>query len=196
MIIKHENQNIENSLHNINNNELSSINENQINQSINDINERNNEILQRGFNRFLNYGITIQELHLLRFLFHSAMYQQARIRGIEFEWSVQSMIEREENWLRSQVRNNNNNNINRGRYLTLLVRNDFDNNNLRRRRIYNYEPNFCFFQGLVIGFLLNIFTILFLIIFRFRPKFKMGLQIGMIFGICILVIPYLFVFSV
>ena len=73
MIIKHENQNIENSLNNINNNELSSINENQINQSINDINERNNEILQRGFNRFLNYGITIQELHLLRFLFHSAM---------------------------------------------------------------------------------------------------------------------------
>ena len=194
MIIKHENQNIENSLHNINNNELSSINENQINQSINDINERNNEILQRGFNRFLNYGITIQELHLLRFLFHSAMYQQARIRGFEFEWTVQSMIEREENWLRSQVRINNNQ-INRGRYITLLVRNDFNNHDLRRRRrIIDYEPNFCFFQGLIIGFLLNIFTILFLLIFRFRPKFKTGLQIGMIFGICFFVIPYLFVY--
>ena len=193
MIIKHENQNIENSSHNINNNELSSINENQINQSINDINERNNEILQRGFNRFLNYGITIQELHLLRFLFHSAMYQQARIRGFEFEWTVQSMIEREENWLRSQVRINNNQ-INRGRYITLLVRNDFNNHDLRRRRrIIDYEPNFCFFQGLIIGFLLNIFTILFLLIFRFRPKFKMGLQVGMIMGIFILVIPYLFV---
>ena len=195
MILKPENQNL-NSLNNINNNESISLNDNQINQSINEINERNNEILQRGFNRFLNYGITIQELHLLRFLFHSAMYQQARIRGIEFEWSVQSMIEREENWLRSQVRNNNNQ-INRGRYITLLIRNDFDNHDLRRRRrIIDYEPNFCFFQGLIIGFLLNIFTILFLLIFRFRPKFKIGLQIGMIFGICILVIPYLFVFSV
>ena len=166
MIIRKDNSNSENQNSTNQNNELLSINENEINQSINEINERNNQILQRGFNRFLNYGISIQELHLLRFLFHSAMYQQARIRGIEFEWSVQSMIEREENWLRSQVRNNNNNNINRGRYLTLLVRNDFDNNNLRRRRIYNYEPNFCFFQGLVIGFLLNIFTILFLIIFN------------------------------
>ena len=193
MILKHENQNL-NSINNINNNESLSINESEINQSINEINERNNEILQRGFNRFLNYGITIQELHLLRFLFHSAMYQQARIRGFEFEWTVQSMIEREENWLRSQVRINNNQ-INRGRYITLLVRNDFNNHDLRRRRrIIDYEPNFCFLQGLIIGFLLNIFTILFLLIFRFRPKFKTGLQIGMIFGICFFVIPYLFVY--
>ena len=192
MIIKHENQNIENSLNNINNNELSSINENQINQSINDINERNNEILQRGFNRFLNYGITIQELHLLRFLFHSAMYQQSRINGIQFEWTLQSMIEREENWLRSQIRNNNND-FRGNRYISFIVRNDFDNYRLRRRRNFDNEPNFSFFQGVLIGFLLNVFTIFFLIVFRFRPKFKMGLQVGMIMGICILVIPYLFV---
>ena len=120
------------------------------------------------------------------------MYQQSRINGIQFEWTLQSMIEREENWLRSQIRNNNND-FRGNRYISFIVRNDFDNYRLRRRRNFDNEPNFSFFQGVLIGFLLNVFTIFFLIVFRFRPKFKMGLQVGMIMGICILVIPYLFV---
>ena len=88
------------------------------------------------------------------------MYQQSRINGIQFEWTVHSMIEREENWLRSQIRNNNNN-IRGNRYISFIVRSDFDNYRLRRRRNFDNEPNFSFFQGMLIGFLLNIFTIFF-----------------------------------
>jgi hypothetical protein len=46
---------------------------------------------------------------------------------------------------------------------------------------------------MLIGFLLNIITIFIWIVFRFGPKFKMGLQLGMIMEVCILVIPYFFV---
>jgi len=196
-------QNNENNI-NINNNNnnndgILSMNEEEINRSINEINQRNNLLLlQRGFNIFLNYSVSEEELYVIRLLFHYTIYQQFRNRGLNMDWSNEAMLEREERWLRNYNFNNN-----------IILRNriyERRNNNIilirRRRRnyfsrnrneiyftdIYN-EPNYCFLQGFVIGFLLNIFTLLCLILCKFRRKFRLGLQIGMLISVCIFILP-------
>ena len=185
---------------NNNNDGILSINEEEINRSINEINRRNNLLLlQRGFNIFLNYGVSEEELHVIRLLFHYTLFQQYRNRGLNMDWSNEAMLEREERWLRNYNFNNSNNIRNR------LYENRRNNNNIiliRRRRNYfgrngndvyftdnYYEPNYCFLQGFVIGFLLNIFTLLCLILCKFRRKFRLGLQMGMLISICIFILP-------
>ena len=201
------NNNINNSNNNNNNNNndgILSINEEEINRSINEINRRNNLLLlQRGFNIFLNYGVSEEELHVIRLLFHYSLFQQYLSRGLNMDWSNEAMLEREERWLRNYTNNiNNNENLIRNRIYE--NRRNFNNNIIlirRRRNYFNrnrndiyfneyyYEPNYCFLQGFVIGFLLNIFTLLCLILCKFRRKFRLGLQMGMLISICIFILP-------
>ena len=195
------NNNINSNNSNNNNDGILSINEEEINRSINEINRRNNLLLlQRGFNIFLNYGVSEEELHVIRLLFHYTLFQQYRRRGLNMDWSNEAMLEREERWLRNYT-NNINENVIRNR----IYENRRFNNNIilirRRRNYFNrnrndiyfsdnyYEPNYCFIQGFVIGFLLNIFTLLCLILCKFRRKFRLGLQMGMLISICIFILP-------
>ncbi len=195
------NNNINSNNSNNNNDGILSINEEEINRSINEINRRNNLLLlQRGFNIFLNYGVSEEELHVIRLLFHYTLFQQYRRRGLNMDWSNEAMLEREERWLRNYT-NNINENVIRDR----IYENRRFNNNIilirRRRNYFNrnrndiyfsdnyYEPNYCFIQGFVIGFLLNIFTLLCLILCKFRRKFRLGLQMGMLISICIFILP-------
>ena len=195
------NNNINSNNSNNNNDGILSINEDEINRSINEINRRNNLLLlQRGFNIFLNYGVSEEELHVIRLLFHYTLFQQYRRRGLNMDWSNEAMLEREERWLRNYT-NNINENVIRNR----IYENRRFNNNIilirRRRNYFNrnrndiyfsdnyYEPNYCFIQGFVIGFLLNIFTLLCLILCKFRRKFRLGLQMGMLISICIFILP-------
>ena len=195
------NNNINSNNSNNNNDGILSINEEEINRSINEINRRNNLLLlQRGFNIFLNYGVSEEELHVIRLLFHYSLFQQYLSRGLNMDWSNEAMLEREERWLRNYT-NNINENVIRNR----IYENRRFNNNIilirRRRNYFNrnrndiyfsdnyYEPNYCFIQGFVIGFLLNIFTLLCLILCKFRRKFRLGLQMGMLISICIFILP-------
>ena len=196
------NNNINSNNSNNNNDGILSINEEEINRSINEINRRNNLLLlQRGFNIFLNYGVSEEELHVIRLLFHYTLFQQYRRRGLNMDWSNEAMLEREERWLRNYT-NNINENVIRNRIYE--NRRNFNNNIIlirRRRNYFNrnrndiyfsdnyYEPNYCFIQGFVIGFLLNIFTLLCLILCKFRRKFRLGLQMGMLISICIFILP-------
>jgi hypothetical protein len=61
-------------------------------------------------------------------------------------------------------------------------------NNLRDSFITRVEDNSKFFFGLFIGTICNIYTIFLLLFFNFRPKFKMGLQMGMVLGSFLLLI--------
>ena len=195
------NNNINSNNSNNNNDGILSINEEEINRSINEINRRNNLLLlQRGFNIFLNYGVSEEELHVIRLLFHYTLFQQYRRRGLNMDWSNEAMLEREERWLRNYT-----NNINENMIRNRIYENRRFNNNIilirRRRNYFNrnrndiyfsdnyYEPNYCFIQGFVIGFLLNIFTLLCLILCKFRRKFRLGLQMGMLISICIFILP-------
>ena len=196
------NNNINSNNSNNNNDGILSINEEEINRSINEINRRNNLLLlQRGFNIFLNYGVSEEELHVIRLLFHYTLFQQYRRRGLNMDWSNEAMLEREERWLRNYTNNINENvirnriyenrrNFNNNIILIIKKRNYFNRN---RNDIYfsdnYYEPNYCFIQGFVIGFLLNIFTLLCLILCKFRRKFRLGLQMGMLISICIFILP-------
>lgn len=175
---------------------LISINSRDIEQDIREIDERNEINMRRGFNQFLDSGVTPEELQVLRFLFHTAIYQRNFLRGVQTDLSREGILRREEEWLRAQSQNSFNQGSSRSsrrqyqntNYFPLFLRRDFD---LRGNYGVN-EPNICFFQGFLCGFLLSIFTIFFLLFCRLNPKFKLGMQIGMVVGVCLFIIPILF----
>ena len=125
---------------------------NELNNSINDIHiQQNINGMRRGFDVFLNYGLSPIELRTLRFIFHlSILRNNIHNFNRPIDFSLQAMYEREEEWLRNQMENNTRNNqINQFRNqrndIHLLVYNN--NNNLygiRARRYFrnnNSEPN-------------------------------------------------------
>ena len=102
--------------------------------------------------------------------------------------SVQSMYQREENWLRAQLNNlNRRRNVinpeNRTLSLNTNNRNRFrGREHFRRRR---REPNINFLQGFIFGVVLNVFALCILMISRPRAKFKIGLVFGMLLSFCL-----------
>lgn len=163
-----------------------------ITQSTQEINS-NYVLLTRGFNQFLLYGMSQDELHLLRLSFHTSIYNQYLQRNLVLDWSYEAMLQREEDWLRAQMNNaSNSNRIVRNPLLSLIIRggDDIRMRERERRPLYD-EPNICFVQGFLSGILLNIFSIIFLILYNFKRKFKLGMQIGMVIGISIFVLPFL-----
>lgn len=50
------------------------------------------------------------------------------------------------------------------------------------------EPNIRIFYGFLLGIILNIYTVIFLLFCNFTRKFKFGLQLGMIFGVFLLLL--------
>ena len=157
-----------------------SINQMQNNNNINNLNVNN----YQGFNIFLQYGFTQDEVRGLRMIYHLSALRNSIANGRNLDLSLNAMYQRENNWLRNN-NNNNNNNIydnNRGN----LVRIHFNNNGFRRRRYFRinqHENNINFLMGFMFGMFLNIFSLFLLMIIRYRPKFKCGLMLGMIFSV-------------
>ena len=166
---------------NVDNDEYNNF-EQQLNDNLdNNLNnnvESNQNILRRGFNIFLQYGLSINELRVLRLVFHLSAFRQSALRREEFDWSPEGIFQREERWLVNQFSNSIENNEQRV---------DIDNtlNSLQNMINFNYENYYMFLLGLYIGFLFNIFS-LFLLLCRFRIKFKFGLVIGMFLSILVL----------
>ena len=163
---------------------------NHINNNNNNTNENTNTIItiNRGFNRFLLYGVSPNEIAMIRLFFHSSMYQRSIQHNITLDWSREGILEREEMWLRSQngamrlssnhrTTNNNNN------HSTLRV----------TRRYYRFsDVNAAFVKGFLLGFILNIFGIIFMILVRnLSITFKCGFQLGILTSISCCLIPYL-----
>lgn len=178
-----------------NSDNLQNIENEQVNNSMREIGNQNQ--IPRGFNVFLAYGISQNELRTLRLVYHLSYLNNnsGNIRNID--WSPQAIYQREENWLRSQINTNNirnYNNMNNYRR-NIVIRNPGINiihvnhnnnwNGIRVRSYYRYEPNINFWQGFIFGLILNIFTLCILMISRPRPKFKIGLIFGMLLSICI-----------
>ena len=154
----------------------------QINNSIHEM-SYNNQNIPQGFNIFLHYGFTQNEIRGLRMIYHLSALRNSIANGQNIDLSLNAMYQRENNWLRNNNNSNiNNNNINNNR--RNIVRINLNNNNGfgRRRyiRIYRHEPNISFFQGLMFGIILNIFSLFILMLVRYRPKFKIGLILGMV----------------
>ena len=168
--------------------------------------ERN---MRRGFNIFLSHGLGIIELRMMRLLFHLSLHQQSLQRGLQLDWSEEGMFRREERWLINQLQNsslNNNNNdnepqerdnereiiINRNNsnnynYISLNINESSNINDILTRRIieninFEFDPNYYLLIGFCVGLLTNIFG-LFLLICRFKPRFKIGLIFGTLFSI-------------
>ena len=165
---------------------LGRISREEINNAIREVDERNMRLfIRRGFNIFLLHGISQIELRNLRLLFHLSAYQQSLLRHENLDWTSEGMFEREERWLMSQLMDNyvirrNRNRTHRG--MRIVV----------RGRYNNFESNFAILQGLAIGFALNVFTFVLLMVYRARPKLKMGLFCGMLLSIIFVNIPFLF----
>ena len=174
---------------------LENIENEQVNNSMREIGNQNQ--IPRGFNAFLAYGISPNELRTLRLVYHLSYLHNNGGNIRNNDWSPQAIYQREENWLRSQINNNmrNLNNMSNFRR-NIIIRNpgitvirlNHNNNNwnrIRLRRHYRYEPNINFWQGFIFGLILNVFTLCILMISRPRPKFKFGLFVGMMLSICI-----------
>ena len=159
----------------------------------------------RGFNIFLSHGVGIIELKMMRLLFHLSLHQQSLQRGLQLDWSEEGMFRREERWLINQLHNsplnNNNNNDNEpqerdnereiiisrsdgnnSHYISLNINDSSNINDILTRRIieninFEFEPNYYFLIGFCVGLLTNFFG-LFLLICRFKPRFKIGLIFG------------------
>ena len=173
---------------------LENIENEQVNNSMREIDNQNQ--IRRGFNIFLSHGISPNELRTLRLIYHLSYLNNnaGNIRNID--WSPQAIYQREENWLRTQINSNMRiqNNLNNYRR-NIIIRNPGINvihinqnnnwNGIRLRRYYRYEPNINFWQGFIFGLMLNVFTLCILMIGRPRPKFKIGLILGMLLSICI-----------
>ena len=159
----------------------------EINNAIREVDERNMRIfIRRGFNIFLLHGLSPIELRNLRLLFHLSAYQRSLLRNETLDWTSEGMFQREERWLMSQLMDN---------YVLRRERNRNNRNRMRilvRGRYNNFEPNIAILQGLAIGFALNIFTLILLMVHRTRPKLKMGLFCGMVLSIVFVNIPFLF----
>ena len=160
------------------NNSINQMHNNNINQNIN-INN------QQGFNIFLQYGFTQDEVRGLRMIYHLSTLRNSIANGRNLDLSLNAMYQRENNWLRN-VSNNNNVNYNNNNNRRQLVGIRLNNYGFRRRgyyRIVRRESNINFFHGFMFGIVLNIFSLFLLMIVRYRPKFKLGVMIGMIISI-------------
>jgi hypothetical protein len=179
---------------NSNNNDSSVVDTSSIIESVNHVNNNNtNEntnamlTINRGFNRFVLYGVSPNEIAMIRLFFHSSMYQRSIQQNITLDWSREGILEREEMWLRSQSNNlrlNDHHHHNRNN----------NNTTLRLTRRYNRydETNVAFVKGFLLGFILNIFGIIFMIFVRnLSIKFKCGFQLGILTSISCCIIPYL-----
>ena len=170
----------------------------QLNHSMREINNQGQN--PRGFNIFLAHGISPHELRSLRLLYHLSYIHNNLANNRQVDMSPQTMIQREENWLRARMNNTRNNMINninnyrgniiirnpRNNTITLYVNSNM--NGIRHRRLYrhvHYEPNINFLLGFIFGLILNVFALCIMMISRPRPKFKIGLMIGMLLSICI-----------
>jgi len=161
----------------------------------------------RGFNRLREMGMSQQELHIFRMLFH-AVYE-AQHRNEAQSQSAEAYLQREEEWVNSQ--NNQQHPYVQRRNLLRNTRNlpslsnrqdpNPNDANLRIRanniaaldRILNRrirrddemntnESSVGYFFGFLLGFILSYFAILLLLLFTLKPKFKKGVQVGMIIG--------------
>ena len=171
-----------------------SIENEQMNNSMQAINsQETGHNIPRGFDIFLRHGVSENELRTLRLIYHLSYLHQNLLTNINnnnyshrnIDMSVQSMYQREENWLRAQLNNlNRRRNVinpeNRTLSLNTNNRNRFrGREHFRRRR---REPNINFLRGFILGAILNCFTLIFLLFGRERLKFKLGLLFGMIFS--------------
>ena len=183
---------------------------NEIYNHISTLDNNYNRNLGRGFNIFLSHGLGIIELKMMRLLFHLSLHQQSLQRGLQLDWSEEGMFRREERWPINQLNNfslnnNNNNNdnepqerdnereiiINRSNsnnynYISLNINENSNINDILTRRIieninFEFNPNYYFLIGFCVGLLTNIFG-LFLLICRFKPRFKIGLIFGTLFS--------------
>ena len=152
----------------------------QVNNSIHQMNNIQNINNNQGFNIFLQYGFTQDEIRGLRMIYHLSALRNSIANGRNIDLSLNAMYQRENNWLRNNGNNNNNNE--RRNYVRIML----NNNGFRRRRyarVYRYESNISFIQGFFFGIVLNIFSLFVLMIVRYRPKFKLGVLFGMIFSV-------------
>ena len=175
----------------------------QLNNSFRQINnEHQNNNVPRGFNVFLQYGMSPNELRTLRVIYHLSYLHNSIINNRNIDLSAQAIYQREENWLRAQINNNlrGQNNYNR---TNILIRNPRNNtisiyvndvgNRFRQRRYHrqiHYEQNINFLIGIILGMILNIFSLCILMLTRTRIKFKVGLIFGMLISI-IFTFPFL-----
>lgn len=107
-------------------------NREEINNSILRINHINEDFFNRGFNIFLETGISPAELITLRHLFHLSAYHESVQRGQPFSWDANDMYDREERWLRAQrIINPDRNSYN--------YNNNFLNREIERDRARNYR---------------------------------------------------------
>ena len=180
---------------NNNNNDSSMFDTSSIIESVNHVNNNNENTntntmltINRGFNRFVLYGVSPNEIAMIRLFFHSSMYQRSIQHNITLDWSREGILEREEMWLRSQSNNIRLNNNHHHPH-----RNN-NNTTIRLTRRYNRydETNVAFMKGFLLGFILNIFGIIFMILVRnLSIKFKCGFQLGILTSISCCIIPYL-----
>ena len=158
----------------------------QVNNSIHQMNNIQNINNNQGFNIFLQYGFTQDEIRGLRMIYHLSALRNSIANGRNIDLSLNAMYQRENNWLRNNGNNNNNNNERRN-YVRIML----NNNGFRRRRyarVYRYESNISFIQGFFFGIVLNIFSLFVLMIVRYRPKFKMGVMFGMILSVSFMIL--------
>ena len=155
----------------------------QVNNSIHEMNNNNlNANDLQGFNIFIQYGYTQDEIRTLRMIYHLSALRNSIANGRNLDLSLNAMYQRENNWLGNNNNQNNNYINNRRNYIRINLNNN-DPRLVRRRRIYRNEPNISILQGFMVGILLNIFSIFILMIVRYRPKFKLGVLLGMIFSV-------------
>ena len=172
----------------------------QMNNSMREIDNNNYIQNPRGFNIFLAHGITTDELRILRTLYHLSYLHNNIANNRNIDMSPQAMFQREEDWLRAQMNHNRirRNNYNNYYRRNIVVRNPRNHNvvlyvdhnlrGIRPRRLNrhaNYEPNIIFLQGFIFGLVLNVFSLCIIIISRPRPKFKIGLMLGMLLSMCL-----------
>ena len=146
----------------------------EVNNSIHQMNNNNiNANNMQGFNVFIQYGFSPDEVRAIRMIYHLSQLRNNMANGRNLDLSLNAMYQRENNWLGNNRRN----------YVRINLN---DNNNgrlIRRRRRYRNESNLSILQGFMVGILLNIFSIFVLMIVRYRPKFKLGVLFGMIFSV-------------
>ena len=140
-------------------------------------NQNPSNFVNRGFNRFVLYGVPARELQIIRILFHSAIYQQSVRRGVNLDWSRDGILEREERWLHAHANNQGDTAV------TVRLVNRYEE--------INFEPTLSFLKGLILGIFLNVFGIFLLMLWNFNPKFRCGLKLGIIIGFVCFVIPYI-----
>lgn len=104
--IRNSSENNNNNPENINNNS-NSINNNQTNVN----NENSNTdirtlITTQGFSRFRQYGMSSEEIHMLRVMFHTNFLINNR-NAPQSAWSPREVIQREEAWIQQVDEENN-----------------------------------------------------------------------------------------